>query len=417
MAATIQIILDLRRKKMDNTYPISFRIIHNRTSTTIRSGYSVEKKYWDEKKSSVKRGCKNIPDTVGLNFLLSKKKTELMRNMIDMDNQGILDGMTITELKFSLTDNVNKNNDTIEFFGKKVIAELKAENKFGNADAYKQSLRFLSNYSGKRNITFRQLNFKLLQSLENRYMSKPDNHYNGLSVYMRSIRTLYNRAIAADIVKEKYYPFKRKKFDKNKYQIKSEKTKKRAVSKDVIKQIEQFDNNDKYLMRYKYYFLFLFYTMGMNMVDMAKLHRRDIVDSTLYYRRSKTGRTYEIRLNGKAWDILRYFGFDNKKQNDFLFPILESVKDPEKMQKRIRENVSRTNKHLKKIAAKLGLKDIKLTTYVSRHSWATIADQAGVSRRLISQGLGHRNQQTTEIYIDDIESGDALADANDLITG
>ena len=325
--------------------------------------------------------------------------------------------MTITELKFSLTDNVNKNNDTIEFFGKKVIAELKAENKFGTADAYKQSLRFLSNYSGKRNITFRQLNFKLLQSLENRYMSNPDNHYNGLSVYMRSIRTLYNRAIAAGIVKEKYYPFKRKKFDKNKYQIKSEKTKKRAVSKDVIKQIEQFDNNDKYLMRYKYYFLFLFYTMGMNMVDMAKLQRRVIVDSTLYYRRSKTGRTYEIRLNGKAWDILRYFGFDNKKQNDFLFPILENVKDPEKMQKRIRENVSRTNKHLKIIAAKLGLKDIKLTTYVSRHSWATIADQAGVSRRLISQGLGHRNQQTTEIYIDDIESGDALADANDLITG
>jgi integrase len=416
MATSIQIILDLRRQKSDKTYPISYRIIHNRSATTIRTGYSVEKEYWDGK-SSVKRSCKNIADTVGLNFLLSKRKTELMRKIIDLDNQGILAGMTVSELKLFLTEKTKKKNDIIQVFGERIISELKNEGKYGNSDTYKQALSFLRNYSGKKNITFRQLTFQMLKMLENRYMANSDNHYNGLSVYMRSIRALFNRAIAEGIVKKEHYPFKQTKFDKNKYQIKSEPTKKRAVSKEVINRIEHFDNGNKYLRKFKYYFLFSFYTMGMNMVDMAKLRKRNIEDNTLYYKRSKTGRTYEIRLNQKAWDILQYFGYDKKKANDFLFPILENVTGPEKMRKKIQENVSRTNKHLKIIAAEIGLKDVKLTTYVSRHSWATIADRAGINRRLISQGLGHRNQQTTEIYIDDIESGDALADANDLITG
>ncbi len=417
MATSIQIVLDTRRKKLDNTYPISYRIIHNRNSTTIRSGYAVEKKYWDEKKSSVKKGCKNIPDTVGLNFLLLNKKTELMRKIIKIDNQGVLGNMTIYELKSLLTDNCNKDNKSIEFFGEKVIAELKAANKFGTADAYKQALSFLRNYSGKENITFSQLTFKLLQTLENRYMSNPGNHYNGLSVYMRTLRALYNRAIAAGMIKESRYPFKRNAFDKNKYQIKSEHTKKRAVSKEVIRQIEKFDNGDEYLKRFKYYFLFSFYTMGMNMADMAKLRKSSIKDDTLYYRRSKSGRTYEIKLNQKAWNILRYFGYDAKKKNDLLFPMAEKVSDPEKVRLRIQDKVKQTNKHLKIIAAELGLENINLTTYVSRHSWATIADQMGIDRRLISQGLGHTNQRTTEIYINDIESIDDLADANDLITG
>jgi len=417
MATTTQIILDLRRQKLDKTYPISFRIIHNRSATTIRTGYSVEKKYWDEKKSLVKRGCKNIPDTVGLNFLLSKRKTDLMRKIIDLDNQGILGNMTISELKLQLTASVNYKPNTIKKFAEKVIDELKAEQKFGTASVYEQTLSFLRNYSGNENMTFRQLSFQMLTKLENHFMAVPDNHYNGLSVYMRSIRALYNRAIADGVVKEKYYPFKRNRFEKNKYQIKSERTKKRAVTKEAINRIENFDNGNETIKKYKYYFLFSFYTMGMNMADMALLRMKNIEGDTLIYRRSKTGRNYEIRLNQKAWDILLYFGYDKKKKNDLLFPMLENVRHADKIRLRIQDNVKRTNRHLKIIAAEIGLKDVKLTTYVSRHSWATIADLAGVNRRLISQGLGHTNQQTTEIYIDDIESGDALADANDKITG
>jgi len=64
----------------------------------------------------------------------------------------------------------------------------------------------------------------------------------------------------------------------------------------------------------------------------------------------------------------------------------------------------------------LGL-DVKLTTYVSRHTWATIADKSGIDRRIISKGLGHSNLHTTEIYINDIVSDEDLADANDLIIG
>ena len=416
MTTNVYIILDKRRKKADDTYPISFRLIHKRKSTTIPTGYAVEEKFWDDSKLKVKRGTSSIANITGFNVLLKKRENELLEKIIELDKNGELERISINELKDLLRGKQAKSK-TISFtaFADIVIAKLKEENRYGNALSYTGAINFLRKYGKKRNILFTDITPAFLESLEKKYMSIQGNHYNGLSVYMRSIRALYNRAIAAGYVSDQYYPFRRNSYEIHKYQIKSEKTKKRAVSKEVIKQIENFDNGNETLIKYKQFFMFSFYTMGMNMIDMAFLRKHNVVNGVLVYKRRKTGKTYRVKLNNKSMDILNYFGYDEKKRNDLLFPLIKNPNDPEKAKQQSKDAVRRTNKYLKIISDELGL-DTPLTTYVSRHSWATIADKAGIDRRIISQGLGHSDLATTNIYINDIQSFDDLSAANDLIT-
>lgn len=71
------------------------------------------------------------------------------------------------------------------------------------------------------------------------------------------------------------------------------------------------------------------------------------------------------------------------------------------------------NRELKKIAGLIGV-PISLTTYVSRHTWASIAKSKGVSISVISEGLGHDNETTTQIYLTALETS-VVDKANDMI--
>lgn len=46
----------------------------------------------------------------------------------------------------------------------------------------------------------------------------------------------------------------------------------------------------------------------------------------------------------------------------------------------------------------------KSTYYKARHSWATIARGKDIPLAVISEGLGHESEATTQIYLDSIKS-------------
>jgi len=336
--------------------------------------------------------------------------------VIKLDSSGKLLDMSIKELLRNLKKEKNENLTFIEY-ANKVIANLKLDNKFGNANAYQNAVNFFNNYYG--DVEFNEIDNKLLKSIENKYMSKSENHYNGLSVYMRTIRAIYNRAIADGVASIQNYPFKQRSSDNNKYQIKSEKTNKRAINKEYIQLIENYvpdKKANKSLINARLIFLFSFYMRGINLIDIAHLQVKNVKNGMLVFKRSKTSRTYEIDIGKKANDILNYFGFANYKANDYIFPIIVRPGNAELMLNDVKNANKTINKYLKVIASDLNI-PINLTTYVSRHSWATIADKAGVDRRIISKGLGHADLKTTEIYIDDLVSTDDLKAADELITG
>ncbi len=419
--ATIYTLLDTRREKQDGTYPVVFRVVHSRLATTINSGYSVKEKDWDAVKLKIKSSCRNLGSIIQVNADIKSREAKLSGELSLLERSSQLEDITTSQLRKKLLGKEKENKLKLSFgeFARQSISGLKTEKRLGTAKAYNDALSFVLNYNDGKDVSFYQMDAAFLKKLEKRYMAKPNNHYNGLAAYMRAVRAMFNKAIVDGYTKNEYYPFRRNVQDNDKYRIRKEKTSKRAVSKEFIQKFEQYDKNmeNKMYVDAKNYFLFSFYMRGMNMRDIALLKKRNIVNKHIEYRRSKTAKTYKIFLNDKAREILNYYGYEEKSKNHYLFPIIKRPFDLELMIKDVQNALSNTNKYLKHIAKDMDFDEKNLTTYVSRHSWATIADKAGIDRRIISQGLGHQDLRTTDIYIDDIVHDDVLSEADKIIIG
>ena len=99
------------------------------------------------------------------------------------------------------------------------------------------------------------------------------------------------------------------------------------------------------------------------------------------------------------------FEIINKYQTSdvFIFPILANC--PSKLssrRNRIKKRRALYNKSLKQIGKLVGL-DQPLTSYVARHTWATILKREGISISIISEGLGHSSEKTTRVYLKGFE--------------
>ena len=57
----------------------------------------------------------------------------------------------------------------------------------------------------------------------------------------------------------------------------------------------------------------------------------------------------------------------------------------------------------------------RVTSYVARHTWATIAKKSGIPVSVISEGLGHSDEKTTNIYLDSFKDG-TVDRANEIVT-
>ncbi len=143
--------------------------------------------------------------------------------------------------------------------------------------------------------------------------------------------------------------------------------------------------------------MFSFYTRGMAFVDMAHLCKENIKEGTITYHRKKTGQKLVIGLESCMAEIIeRYSSFT--KDSDYVLPILHSD-NPRNIQVQYYNALRYQNIQLKKIEKLLDIPHLHLTTYVSRHAWASIARENGVSLSVISEGMGHTSEKTTRIYL------------------
>jgi len=228
---------------------------------------------------------------------------------------------------------------------------------------------------------------------------------NTISVHLRTLRAIYNRAIKEKAVSENLYPFKN-------FKIKIHSTEKRAIQKEDIDKIMEADLSERPdLVLPRDLFLFSFYMRGMSFVDIAYLNVGDIHGDRLTYERRKTKQKFSIRITDRAREVILKYN-DLKVKKSYIFPILMR-KGQEYLD--YRNAMRLMNKKLKDLGDLAEL-DEPLTTYTTRHSWATIAKRMGVATAVISEGLGHDSEETTQIYLDSFEN-DVLDDANEMITG
>jgi site-specific recombinase XerD len=282
-----------------------------------------------------------------------------------------------------------------------LIATMKQTGNNGNARAYQDALNAFIKFNDEKDIDFKNVNSRLLQRFQESLIKKGVK-INSISVYLRTLRAIFNKAIDDKVVAKRLYPF-------TDFEIQQEKTIKRALSKEEITKIRNLDLSKRLDKEFaRDIFMFSFYNRGMNFVDISYLQPENIVGDRIIYRRQKTGQTFTIKITEQAQVII---GKYSKPDSKFVFPILKEGKEYLTYR-----NAGRLlNKKLKDIGKELELR-IPLTSYVARHSWATIAKRSGVPTAVISEGLGHETEQMTQTYLDDFENK-TLDDANDLITG
>lgn len=404
--ANISIVIDTRRPKMNGEFPVYLRLIHRRETRNISTNISIPRDEWNYKKNCVKN---TYPNAARMNLHLDKLSTEARGILLERQEE--IEFMTITELKNLLTGNKarrNKNQSLFEF-GNDLIERYKQANKVGSAAAYKCCLSAVRGFTKGVDIPLRSVTYQFLQDFE-AHLSGNGVRLNSIGGYMRHLRAIMNQAISNDLISADSYPFK-------KYRIKKEPTAKRAISKLEIKKVIDCEvGDDMKLQRAKQYFTFMFHTRGMNFVDLAHLKVGDIVNDRLVYRRQKTGKLYNIKLTSTALEIISQFVEKNgRNDSDYIFPIIPSdvLGDLEMEWMRVVDARKHFNINLKRLAKLAGL-EVNLTSYVVRHSWASIAKFSGISTSIIGESLGHSDLKTTETYLAQFEHS-VLDNANDLI--
>lgn len=75
--------------------------------------------------------------------------------------------------------------------------------------------------------------------------------------------------------------------------------------------------------------------------------------------------------------------------------------------------LTNTNRWLRKIGQRVGIEH--LTTYVARHTFATVLKRSGVNIAIISESLGHSDLSTTQIYLDSFENSQIDAAMQNLL--
>ena len=396
MNTNIVITLDTRRSKKDGTFPIILRLSHQRKTIPVSTGFAIAKADWNEKSRKVKTSYKGAISVNRLNNLMSKKKTEAMEKITKLEDSGELPFLTINQVKSHLLNNLHSSS--FIHFGKELIAEMKQAKQFGNADIYSQALSFLLRHSRKNDLSFLDVNYKFLKKIEVSHLAHGYS-FNGLSVYLRAVRAIYRRGMAENLVPKEAYPFER-------YRIKSVPTRKRALSKGALEKILSLRLQPEHECFYTRNFFLASYMMyGMSYIDMAFLKIGDIIDGRIKYRRKKTSSQYDIKITEALSEILDHY-MDGKSKEDFILPIIKRSVLEDQL-KDVKWARKRYNKKLKELAVLCGIEEA-LTSYVSRHSFASNANALGIPVTAIKQMLGHKSINTTQVYLASLE--DALLD-------
>lgn len=225
-----------------------------------------------------------------------------------------------------------------------------------------------------------------------------------VGIYMRELRAIYNVCALEDVRLKDVYPFGTER--KGKYPIKaSNKSSKKfgALTGEQVKRLMSY-KCDRYSRVYeaKQYWLFSFFCQGMNFRDIAHLKYRNIVNGVIRYTRQKTKRTeehevLEIPVTDAVRAIIEALGNQKRELNDYVFPVLLGASDSLSVEKIIRQKIKTVNGWLKRLCKEIGLPLI--TTYWSRHTYASLLKYSGVSVEMIRELLGHSDIKTTEHYL------------------
>lgn len=285
-------------------------------------------------------------------------------------------------------------------FAREVIRQEQKNGRVCMAERYATVLNSFARFLGKRNVSLDKVDSDLMAGYEH-YLKSVGVCPNTSSFYMRGLRAIYNRAVEKGLTQQRN-PFRH-------VYTGVDKTVKRAVPIETIRRIRDLKLDENPLEDFaRDMFMFSFYMRGMSFVDMAFLRKEDLKNGFLSYRRRKTGQRLSVRWERQMQEIVDKY---DTCGSVYLLPIIRDSDSDERRQ--YKNCIHLVNAKLREMGKAIGLAT-PLTSYVARHSWASIAKSKDIPLAIISEAMGHDSEKTTRIYLDSLDT--LLVDrANSLI--
>lgn len=382
----------------DHEGTIYYQILHERKPRQLLSEYHVFQSEWDESRAMVV----TTQNSERKAFILS------IRERIRWDVERLtkivrkLDGNGLQYTADDVIDEFNRYAQEYSLFNfmESIIIKLKQNGKVRTSETYTSALNSFKKFRKDEDIMLDCLNSEVMEAYEAWHQSRGVAP-NTISFYTRILRAVYNRAVEEDIVENKN-PFRH-------VYTGVDKTIKRALPLPIIKKIKALDLSLTPALDYaRDMFMMSFMLRGMSFIDMAFLRKTDLQNGYVTYRRRKTGQKLVIEWTNEMQLILDKYP---ENASDYLLPV---IRNPGTNERCTYHNMGYNINHSLKAVAKVVGVTIPLTLYVARHSWASIAKSKGIPLSVISEGMGHDNEATTQIYLASLDTS-AVDKANSLI--
>jgi len=382
----------------DRDGTIYYQIIHERMVRQFYTEYHVKPEEWDEKRSMVttKQSNERGPFILSIRERIRWDVERLTKIARKLDNEGIV--YTTDDV----IDEFKRYAREYSLFNymESLIIKFKQNGKTRTSETYTATLNSFKKFRNDEDIMLDCLSSGIMEAYEAWHKTK-GNSPNTISFYTRILRAVYNRAVEEEITENKH-PFKR-------VYTGIDKTIKRALPLPIIKKIKALDLSLTPAIEYaRDMFLMSFYLRGMSFIDMSYLKKSDLKNGKVVYRRRKTGQQLTIGWTKEMQSLIDKYP-NNPTQ--YLLPIIKTIGCNERCAYRnVGHNI---NHNLKKIAEMIGVQ-INITMYVARHSWASAAKTKGIPISIISAGMGHESETTTQIYLSSLDTS-VVDKANDII--
>ena len=397
-----------------------FQIIHNRVVRQLNTDYKAFAEEWDAESESVVVNGNRSNLLLGIQERLAWDVARLEKVVRSLETE---------RRRFTADDvitmfhNLTKESSLFTFMHG-VIAQLKQLGKVRTSETYTATLKSFMAFRDEQDVPLDGISSDMMLMYE-AHLKARGVRMNTISFYMRNLRAVYNRAVEKGLTQPNN-PFRH-------VYTGVDKTVKRAIPIKAIKALKELDLSMKPSLDFaRDMFLFSFYTRGMSFVDIAYLKKTDLQNGILTYRRRKTGQELSIKWEKCMAEIIAKYP-ENK--TDYLLPIIKEegngrnsvshqaclngrvVTDEGKANERRQydNTLHLVNYRLKELSTMLKLQR-PLTMYVARHSWASAAKSKNVPLSVISEGMGHDSEATTQIYLASLETS-VVDKANKMILG
>lgn len=384
----------------DKAGTLFYQVIHNRVTRQIYTGYKLFPYEWNatESKIVIPADCE-----AGRNGYLSSLREVLAANASRLS--GIIarlekaGGQYHTDRVVELY-NAPDGDGCFISFAFDLISRMTQIGKSQTAAKYTTAINSFKRFREECDVPLDNMDSNLMLEYEH-WLKESGVCKNTTSFYMRNLRAIYNRAVEKELTVQRF-PFRH-------VYTGIDKTVKRALSAKTIKEIKNLDLSLSPQLDYaRDLFMFSFYTRGMSFIDMAFLKKKDLQGGILSYRRKKTSQQMFIKWEKPMQEIIDKYATGD---SSYLLPIIKENGTDKRTQ--YRNCAHLVNDKLRKIGEQLGL-EIPLTSYVARHSWASIAKSKNIPVSTISEAMGHDSESTTRIYLASLDTS-SVDKANSVV--